>query len=429
MSYSTHEQNVQEFAGLRLGIFIHYGLFSLLGRGEWVMNREGIPIPEYKKLADRFTAENFDAEDIVKRSKDAGAKYITFTTMHHEGFALYDSKINPFNCVQTACKRNLTTEMVEACQKHGMRVHLYHSLNNWTCTPDGVAALESASARKEFVDYTHARIRELLEMYNPIDCIWYDGWWPFHADGWRSVEMNAMVRSIQPNILINGRNGLAGDFATPEGHISAPYPYRPWEACMCHNRNWGYHAGDPHFKSPADVLLMLTQVAVGAGNLLINIGPEGSGRLPLKSLEMLEALAGWMPQHAKAIYNTQPMSFEYEKLRPGDHGDFSHSCKYTANGNTLNLVHLVWPGETFSINGVNNKILSASFMHDGSKVNFKQDGKRVTFTGLPKESPVKLASVIALECDSRPDIYLTGGLRTPNVPHPRYDPCPSDIKD
>lgn len=427
MSYSNFEQNLQEFAGLRLGIFIHYGLYSLLGRGEWVMNREGIPVAEYKKLADRFTAENFDAEDIVKRSKDAGAKYITFTTMHHEGFALYDSKLNPFNSVRTACKRSLTTEMVEACQKHGMRVHLYHSLNNWTQKPDSVDALESDAARKEFVDFTHARLRELLEMYNPIDCIWYDGWWPLNANGWRATEMNAMVRSIQPNILINGRNGLAGDFATPEGHISAPYPYRPWEACMTHNRNWGFHQGDIHFKSPAEVLMMVTQVAVGAGNLLINIGPDGSGRLPKDSLDMLETLADWMPQHAKAIYNTQPMAFNLETRRPGDHGDFSHNCKYTANGNILNLVMLVWPGENFSINGVNNKILSASFLHDGSKVSFKQDGTRVTFSGLPKQSPVALASVIALECDGTPDIYLTGGLRIPQVPHPRYDPCPSDI--
>lgn len=428
MTARTYEQNLNEFAGLRLGIFIHYGLYSLLGRGEWALNREGIPVDEYRKLADRFTAENFDADDIAKRSKDAGAKYITFTTMHHDGFALYDSKLNPFNSVNTASKRSLTTEVVEACHKHGLRVHLYHSLNNWTQSPDSTEALESDSARKEFVDFTHARLRELLEMYNPIDCIWYDGWWPFDAKGWRAEEMNTMARSIQPHILVNGRNGLPGDFATPEGHMAAPYPYRPWEACMTHNRNWGFHAGDNNFKTPADVLEMVVQAATGAGNLLINIGPDGSGRLPQPTLDMLGELAQWIPLHAEAIYETQPMAYNLEALRPGDHGDWSHSGKYTAKGNTLNVILINWPGQSFSITGLQNKALSAKWLHDGSKVNFKQEGERMTFSGLPEHSPLNLGAVITIECDGKPSFYRTGGLRTPNAPHPRYDPCPSDIQ-
>ena len=423
------QENIKEFAGLRLGIFIHFGLYSLLGRGEWALNREAIPVDEYRKLADQFTAEAFDADDIARRAKNAGAKYITFTTMHHDGFALYDSKINPFNSVKTACKRNLTTEVVEACHKHGLRVHLYHSLNHWTHTHDGADALESESARKEFVDYTHARLRELVELYNPIDCLWYDGWWPFHADRWRSKEMNAMVREIQPDMMINGRNGLPGDFATPEGHMTAPYPYRPWEACMTHNNNWGFHRGDFAFKSSRDVLRLLATAASGAGNLLLNIGPDGQGRLPQPSIDMLDDLAHWVPPHAQAIYNTQPMSFNYETLREGDHGDWMHSNKFTATGNALNLILMAWPGKTLSIAGLQNKALSASLLHDGSKVNFIQQDQRLTFTDLPDAPPYKLGGVIRVECDGPPHLYRTGGLRKPNVPHPRYDPCPSDIQD
>lgn len=427
MTYKTHAQNLAEFAGLRLGVFIHYGLYSLLGKGEWVMNREGIPVSEYRKLADRFTAENFDADDICRRSKDAGAKYITFTTMHHEGFALYDSKVNPFNSVNTACKRSLTDEVVEACHKHGLRVHLYHSLNDWTCSPDSMEALESADARKKFVDFTHARLRELVEMYNPIDCLWYDGWWPFNAQGWRAEEMNAMVREIQPHILVNGRNGLAGDFATPEGHMGAPYPYRPWEACITHNRSWGFHRGDHHFKRSDDVLNMVAQAATGAGNLLINLGPDGSGRIPQPSLKMLEDLASWVPVHADAIYDTQPLSFNFEKRREGDRGEWYFHGKFTAKGNKLNLLLLSWPGESFAINGLECKAISAKMLHDGSAVKMKQDGPRVAFEGLFDQPPFEMGGVIQVECDAPPSFYWTGGLRVPNAPHPRYDPCESDI--
>lgn len=424
----TFEQNLKDFAGARLGIFIHYGLYSLLGRGEWALNREGIPVEEYRALANRFTAEHFNADEIVRRSKDAGAQYITFTTMHHDGFALYDSKINPFNSVRTNAKRDLVTEVVEACRKHGMRIHLYHSLNNWTCTPDSVAALESPQARKAFVDYTHARLRELVEMYNPIDCLWYDGWWPFNAKGWRAEEMNAMVRSIQPHLMVNGRNGLPGDFATPEGHMSAPYPWRPWEACMTHNQNWGFHVGDHDFKSNREVLRMVIKAATGAGNLLLNIGPDGSGRLPRPSIDMLTALAQWIPQHRDAIYDTEPLAFHLEHMREGDRGDWNHNAAYTARGNNLNLVLLNWPGQTFSITGLQNKVRHAYMLHDGSAVTFHQQGSRVTLTGLSDQPPFELGGVVTLECDGPPVLYRSGGLVDPKVSHPRYDPCPSDIQ-
>ena len=143
-----------------------------------------------------------------------------FATMHHDGFALYNSAVNPFNSVRLGPKRDFVHEVVEACRKHKLRVHLYHSLNHWTTTPDGAVALENTQAKKQFVDYAHERIRELVTRFNPIDCLWYDGWWPFNAKGWRAVEMNQMVRDIQPHIIFNGRNGLPGDFATPEQHLA-----------------------------------------------------------------------------------------------------------------------------------------------------------------------------------------------------------------
>lgn len=414
------------FADARLGLFMHFGLFSLLGRGEWALNREAIAPADYRALADRFDPKAFDADDLAARAKRAGCRYLCFTTMHHDGFALYDSRVNPFNSVRLGPKRDLVAEVVAACRNHGLRLHLYHSLNCWLLpdgVPDGSDALESTEARDAFVGYAHERIRELVTMFNPIDCLWYDGWWPFDAEGWRAQEMNMMVRGIQPRILFNGRNGLPGDFATPEQHLTPPSPYRPWEACVTHNRSWGYHAGDPHFKPSADVIDMLTEVAAGAGNLLINVGPDGSGALPEPTITMLEDLGGWLALHGDAIYASDPFPCGEPAHGGGaGRGDWMHHGRYTAKGDTLFLHLFNWPGETFSIAGLRAEAESCRLLTDGSDIAFDQADGRVTFRGLPAQRPHRFGGVLALTCDRPPELYLTAGPRVPTATHPRYDP-------
>ena len=240
------------FVQARYGMFIHFGVYSLLERAEWVLNREAIPMAEYKQLAARFTAEKFDADALCGLAVRAGMRYVVLTTMHHDGFRLYPTKLSDF-----CSKRDLVGEMVTAARKHGLRIGLYHSLNNQADQPDAVAALEDKQAYERFIANTFERFRELVTRYNPIDTLWYDGWWPFNAEGWRAEELNAMVRAIQPHILFNGRNGLPGDFATPEGHLGAPKPWRPWEACMTLNDSWGFHAGDHNWKKPGQIADML----------------------------------------------------------------------------------------------------------------------------------------------------------------------------
>lgn len=422
----SFEQNLAEFVEARFGVFVHLGLYSLLGRGEWVLNKEQIPVAEYRQLADRFTASAFDADELVGLVKRAGARYLTFTTMHHDGFALYDSQVNPFNTVNTACGRDLVEEVVEACRRHDVRIHLYHSLNHWTTSPDGVDALEDANAYKEFVEFTHARIEELVKKFNPIDCLWYDGHWPFSAIGWRAEEMNAMARKIQPHILINGRNGLPGDFATPEQHLTAPSPWRPWEACLTHNRNWGYHVGDHQFKPTAQVIDMLTTVARGNGNLLFNIGPDGEGRIPEPSRRTLEEVGDWLAVNEEAFRAMEPFGFNYQK-RDGQRGDFMHQGRFTTSGNTLYLHLHNWPGQTFSLGGLEQQAQSCRLLGSDKPIQFTQNGGRVTFTDLPEQPPQPYGGVLALACDAPPSLYLTGGLRVPKVDHPRYDPVPSDL--
>ena len=424
--FADREQNLQHFANARFGVIVHYGLYSMLGRGEWALNRERIPFDQYRALADQFTAEQFDADALAKTAKRAGARYLTFTTMHHDGFALYDSAVNPFNCVNHGAKRDLTGEVVDACRRHGLRVHLYHSLNHWTTKPDGVDALESDDAKRAFVDFTHERIVELVKKYDPVECIWYDGWWPFNAEGWRAEEMNEKVRAVQPHILFNPRNGLDGDFATPEQHLSAPKPYRPWEAAMTHNRHWGYHPGDTLWKPSAQVIDMLTTCATGAGNLLLNIGPDGPGAIPDASTQTLHDVGEWIDLHGDAIFGTEPMSIDPHER--GDHrGDWFSQGKYTCKDNRLFLSLLSWPGQTFSIAGLEANVKDARLITTDQPVTCTQDGSRVTFDKLPDEPPHRFGGVIELTCDRAPRVYLTGGMRTPNAEHPRYDPVAPDL--
>ena len=165
------------FGAARYGLFVHYGLYSGLGRGEWAFNREQVPRAEYRRLAQSFAPTAFDAGAICDLAVRAGMRYIVFTTMHHDGFRLYQTTLSDFNSVR-ACGRDLTAEMVAAAQARGLKIGLYHSLNNWMDEPDGAAALENAADYRSFIAATHTRIRELVTRYNPVDVLWYDGWWP-----------------------------------------------------------------------------------------------------------------------------------------------------------------------------------------------------------------------------------------------------------
>ncbi len=417
------------FAEARYGMFIHYGLYSLLGRGEWVWNREEIPMAEYTALADRFTAQKFDADALCDLAVRAGMRYVVLTTMHHEGFRLYDTALSPFNTVKTAARRDLVAELVTAARKRGLRIGLYHSLNNWHDQPDQVAALEDKAAYAQCTENTFARLRELVTKFNPIDVLWYDGWWPFNAEGWQGERMNAMVSAIQPHILFNGRNALPGDFATPEGHMGAPHPWRPWEACMTLNHSWGFNGGDHEWKSPTQVVDLLASAAQGRGNLLLNIGPHGDGSVPEESVRVLETVGAWLKRcGGEAIYGTE--LFTYDAYVRGNHrGDWCSHGTFTVRENCLHLLVRRWPGSVLTFGGMQAKVKSVQVLGtSGRPVAFKQEGTRVTLSGLPDTPPDPLCPVLRIECDRAPALYQSGGLRIPKVPHPHYDPAPSDIQ-
>jgi len=416
--------NLTWFTEARFGLFVHFGIYSMIGRGEWVMNRERISPDEYQRLARDFHPDRFDARAICDLAVAAGMRYVVLTTMHHDGFRLYPTRLSDFNA-QHICGRDLVGEMVAATQARGLRIGLYHSLNNWMDQPDGVAAVEDPVARERFIANTHARCVELAERY-PMDVFWYDGWWPFNADGWQAEALNAKIRAIRPNVLFNPRNGLPGDFATPEGHMGAPAPWRPWEACLSINDSWGFHAGDHTWKTPGQVVDLLAAAAAGRGNLLLNVGPQGDGSIPKPAEATLRAVGSWLRIHGQAVFGTTAV-WSFGLMARGDHrGDWLSHGPCTVKGHALYLFLRRWPGRTLTVAGLPGQVLRAMLVGKGP-CTVRQDGERIHIEGLPDEPSDPVCPVLRLDLDREPCLELGGGMRVPQVPCPPYDPCPSEV--
>jgi alpha-L-fucosidase len=388
----------------KFGMFIHWGLYSVLGRHEWAMEEEGIPVPEYEQLAKRFTPQPNSARAWAKLARKAGQKYMVMTTKHHEGFCLFDTKLTSYCAPKQACGRDLVREYVEAARAEGLRVGFYHSLMDWH-HPDGARCAQDEAARRRFVDYIHGQIRELLTNYGKIDVLWYDVSWPLDAQGWESERMNEMVFKLQPDIVVNNRNGLPGDFSTPEQHIHAEESGRAWESCMTMNDSWGYQRADDNWKSAKTVIRNLSTCANGGGNYLLNIGPKPDGSIPEESVRILSAVGQWMDRNGATIYDSEP-------CQPSN----SVFANFTRKGKTLYIHVYFWPGDTVAIGGLQAKVVSARLLASGKKVEFEQEQFRVRFKGLPATAPDEPVTVIAAECDAEPtqnmDLIRTQRPRT-----------------
>ena len=378
----------------RFGMFIHWGLYSTLGRHEWVMEEEGIPVAEYEQQAKLFKPKPNAARDWARLAKQAGQKYMVMTTKHHEGFCNFDSKLTNYNAAQQGPGRDLVKEYVEAARAEGLRVGFYYSLMDWH-HPDG-ARCKSADgkidepARRRFVDYIHGHVRELLTNYGKIDILWYDVNWPLNAQEWESEKMNDMVYKLQPEIIVNDRNGLPGDFTTPEQTIRAST--RAWESCMTMNGSWGYQRADDNWKTPKTIVRNLVTCSHDTGNYLLNIGPKADGSIPEESVRILTAVGKWMEHNGSTIYKS-------DKCQPRA----SEFAEFSRQANTLFMHVHFWPGSTVSLGGLRNKVKSARLLAGGKDVKFDQDDFRVRFTGLPEKAPNDPVTTIAIECDGEPN--------------------------
>jgi alpha-L-fucosidase len=339
-------------------------------------------------------------------AKQAGQKYMVMTTKHHEGFCNWDTKLTNYCASKQGPGRDLVAEYVEAARAEGLRVGFYYSLMDWH-HPDGARCATDQAARIRFVEYTHGLIRELLTNYGKIDVLWYDMDWPLTPEQWESKKMNEMVFRLQPDIIVNNRNGLPGDFATPEQEIQAERGGRAWESCMTMNDSWGYTEADDNWKSAKTIVRNLVTCAKGGGNYLLNIGPKPDGSVPEQSVNVLTEVGKWMSKNGPTIYEAEPCKASWHTF-----------AEYTRKGNTLYIHVHFWPAQTagtkaleyykpptvVAIGGLRTKVKSARLFASGKKVDFVQDDISVRFTGLPQNAPDHPVTVIEAECESEPTI-------------------------
>ncbi len=382
------------FSAARYGLFVHWGPYSVAGRGEWVANRECIPFEEYRdRYAAAFTAENYDPAEWARLAKRGGMKYVVLTTRHHDGFCLWDTATTDFQSAKIGACRDLLRPFVEAVRAEGLRVGFYYSVADWFHadypTPyarDWTDEWASEDARRGFASFVQAQMRELMTNYGRIDVLWYDGGIPALRDG---GDTNRLAKELQPGILINERNGEPFDFRCSEQSLSAKQG--PWEACMTLNDNWGWHVGDTNWKTPADVVRMLLTTAGSAGNLLLNVGPRGDGRIPEASVRIIEEAGRWVRRHHDILADSDRSPFSW-----------NNSALITTKGRQV-FVHLIrCPGDEFCLAEIGNEVLSARWQATGEPVEFEQCGERLFLRGLSDPLPDSPAATITLQVAGEP---------------------------
>lgn len=403
MCTSENRSNIDWFHKARFGIVIHLGLYSLLERGEWVMEVERIPANEYALLADHFNPVSFDADELAALAVDAGARYMVFTARHHDGFCLYDSKVSDFTSVKRGPGRDFLAEHAAACRRAGLKVGVYYSWLDWRYKGyfDRNAYPESFKA---MVKQAHEQIRELMMHYGKVDYLWYDGawlpdlfhYWDYEKEGrelaklWNAEYVNAMVRELQPHIIINNRSGLPEDVDTPEQKIEKKGQGRTWESCMTMGDRvgWGYVKYNPNMKPVAQLIQYLVQAAAGGGNYLLNIGPKPDGTVREEERIRLREIGKWMKVNGESIYGSE---YNMENFS-------SMIGMTTVKGDTAYLHVFRWPGEVACVAGVAPGVKSAVILASGQEVEFEyRPNGRLILKGLPENPPDPYDTVIAIK--------------------------------
>jgi alpha-L-fucosidase len=400
---ATRPGRMQWWHEARFGMFVHWGLYAQLGRHEWVMNRERIPLAEYEKLADTWKPVERPARAWARLAREAGMKYMVMTTKHHEGFCLWDTAQTEYNAARRGPGRDLVAEYVEACREFGLKIGFYYSLMDWH-HPDGARCAVDEGARRRFLDFTKGCVRELCSNYGRIDILWYDVSWPLaSAELWESAQMSQMARQLQPHLIVNNRAKLDEDFGTPEEHVTAEKEGRAWEACMTFNGSWGYMPISPDWRSVREVVGLLNAATAGGGNLLLNIGPAPDGSVPPEAVERLSALGKWIGPNQEAIYGAVDRTQGRMEWLP--------TGTWTLKGNTAYFWCTRWPGAELAIGGLRVKVERASLLATGQSLGVEQSDNRLVLRGLPASQPDPIAgtAIIKLECSGPPKQVLGAG--------------------
>jgi len=374
----------------RFGLFIHWGLYSLPARHEWVQHNERISTEDYRKYFEHFDPDLYDPEQWAAAAAGAGMKYFVATTKHHEGFCLWDSKLTDFKAPNTPAGRDLLGPMVEAFRAQGFRVGFYHSLIDWRhdqylidpyvgpYRDDPARAKMNASRdHAKYVEYLHGQVRELLTGFGRIDVLWCDYSFPqLGPEGkgrqaWRSEELYKLIRQLQPHVILNDRLDLkeGWDVVTPEqiqpqAWLTVDGKPVVWEACQTFSGSWGYHRDEAGWKSVEQLVRMLIETVSCGGNLLLNVGPTGRGEFDRRALDRLEGIGQWMKRHSRSIYGcTQaPEGF----AAPAD-------CRLTYDPRTNRMyVHVfAWPCGYLHMEGFAGKVAYAQLLNDASEVQMR----------------------------------------------------------
>lgn len=397
------------FQDARFGMFIHWGVYSLLGDGEWVMHNRKIPVADYEPLASTFHPVNFDAAEWVALAKAAGMKYITFTSKHHDGFAMWDSKVSDWNIVKrTPYGRDIIRQLADECRKQGIKLFLYHSHLDWhhpDYFPRGVTGQHAGRPESgdwyRYLDFLDAQLTELLTGYGEIGGIWFDGWWDRPDADWRLEKTYRLIHDLQPRALIGNnhhRKPFPGeDFQMYErdlpGHNTAGFSATselgdlPLETCDTMNGSWGYSITDRNYKSPRDLVRYLVRSAGYNANLLLNVGPRPDGRIQPEFVERLREVGRWMEKYGESIYGTRggPVS-------PRPWG------VTTQKGSRVYVHVLDWSDPVLAVPDLGRRVRSAAFMKDGSPAPFSVHEDAVVLT-LPEAGPEEPDRIIVLETE------------------------------
>lgn len=334
---NEYNKRMEWYKDARFGMFIHWGLYSIPARGEWIRSYERITKEDYMQYFDEFNPTDYDPRAWARAAKEAGMKYVVLTAKHHDGFCLFDSKYTDFKSTNTKCSRDLVAEYVEAVRAEGLKVGLYFTLIDWYHEDyphysDRIHPMRENPDYKDdnrhfenYVEYMHNQIREICTNYGKIDLMWFDfSYDDMEGEKWQATKLINMVRELQPGVIIDNRlevnsegsSSLAkcdpkpyhGDFVTPEQMIP-PNGIQDvegndmvWEACVTMNNNWGYHATDRFFKPASMLIKKLVECVSKGGNMILNVGPDAKGRIPDESMKILRDIGTWMKKNGDSIY-------------------------------------------------------------------------------------------------------------------------------
>lgn len=399
------EQDMQRWREMKFGLFIHWGPVSLKGteiswsRGGERRGRGGkgnIPVEEYDNLYKQFNPVKFNADEWVQIARDAGMKYLVFTSKHHDGFSMFDSKLTDYDIMASPYGKDICKQLADACHKQGLQLGWYYSPRDWY-HPDF-----ATQHHQKYLDFYMGQLRELCTNYGKVDILWFDGLdSPRQLWGETPKDSFSMLRSLQPHIILNNRGGLPGDFDTPEQRIGKFQTDRAWETCMTICRQWAWKPND-QMKSLKQCIQTLVWVVGGDGNLLFNVGPMPDGRIEPRQVQRLREMGQWLKKYGRSIYGTRGGPF-----KTGSWGASTHK------GSTIYIHILNWDSDTITLPPIPKKVIASSVLTGGTAT-VKQTEEAIEIS-VPQAHRRELDTIIVLKLDGpaseiTPRALLSGSL-------------------